>query len=121
MQNTGETIASISHNVPPEKWQIIQQFATEAKLLLQQNMRAEYLFGSYATNTQTPASDIDILIIVDRFTPALQREVSGLASDYSLEYDLYISPILQDSTAWEKNKRHQTLFYQDVIQHGIPL
>ena len=102
-------------------FRIIQQFVKETKQLLQENIMAEYLFGSYAGNTQTPLSDIDILIIVKHFTPALQRQVSGLASDYSLEHDIYISPIVQDIKVWEKNHRCQTLFYQEVMQYGIPL
>ena len=100
---------------------MIQQFAHESKQLLKDDLMAEYLFGSYATETQTTASDIDILIIVKQFKPELQREVSGLASDYSLEYGTYISPIVQGQDAWEQNKRYQTLFYRDVTTHGIPL
>ena len=95
MEEISQNTMPPSH-LSPHVWHIIQQFADETKQLLQENIMAEYLFGSYATNTQSPLSDIDILIIVKHFTPALQRQVSGLASDYSLEYDLYISPILQD-------------------------
>ena len=51
---------------------MIQQFADETKQLLQDEMMAEYLFGSYATNTQTAVSDIDILIIVK----ALQTRIA---------------------------------------------
>jgi len=112
---------SLPSHISPAIVQIIQQFANETKQLLQENIMAEYLFGSYATNMQTPLSDIDILIIVKHFTPDLQRQVSDLASDYSLDYDMYISPIVQDLTVWEKNRHYQTLFYQEVIQHGIPL
>lgn len=101
--------------------QIIQRFANETKNILQENVIAEYLFGSYATNKQTPLSDIDILIIVNTLNPEIRRQVSGLASDYSLEYGVYISPILKDRQVWEKNRQYQTLFYKEVAQHGIPL
>jgi predicted nucleotidyltransferase len=111
---------SMSH-ISPKVRQIIQQFARETKQLLQDNVIEEYLFGSYATNTQTPLSDIDILIIVKHSASQLQRQISGLASEYSLEHDLYISPILQDMGVWQKNQACQTLFYQDVMQDGIPL
>lgn len=120
MNETSQNMSLIAH-ISPHVRHVIQQFAEETKQLLQENIMAEYLFGSYATNAQTPLSDIDILIIVNHFTPDLQRQVSGLASEYSLEHDLYISPILQDREVWEKNRRYQTLFYQEVTQHGIPL
>lgn len=108
-------------SITPAIGQVIEQFANDTKQLLQENIWAEYLFGSYATNRQTAASDIDILIIVKHLTPDLQRQVSGLASDYSLQYNMYISPIVQDLTVWEKNQYYHTLFYQDVVQQGIRL
>lgn len=109
-------------SITPAIGQVIEQFANDTKQLLQENIWAEYLFGSYATNRQTSASDIDILIIVKHLTPPdLQRQVSGLASDYSLQYNMYISPIVQDLTVWEKNQYYHTLFYQDVVQQGIRL
>lgn len=108
-------------SIPPATGRVIRRFATETKKLLKENIWAEYLFGSYATDRQTPQSDVDILIIVKCATPDLQRRLSGLASDYSLKYNLYISPIVQDFATWEKNQRCRTLFYQDVTQQGIRL
>ena len=114
-------LPALPAHIQPQIAQMIRSFANDTKQLLHENIRAEYLFGSYATNRQTPQSDIDILIIVNRFTPDLQRQVSGLAADYSLKYNLYISPIVQDISAWEKNQYYHTLFYQDIIQQGIRL
>ena len=113
--------SSLPPSITPAIGHVITQFASDTKQLLQENIWAEYLFGSYATNRQTPGSDIDILIIVKHLTPYLQRQVSGLASDYSLEYNMYISPIVQDIAVWKKNQYYHTLFYQDVVQQGIRL
>ena len=115
---TGNTLPS---SIPSRVSRIIQQFAQESKSLLRSNIYAEYLFGSYATNTHTTLSDIDILILIDAFTPEIRQKMSGLASDYSLEYGVYISPIIKDQDVWEKNKQHHTLFYQDVVRNGILL
>jgi predicted nucleotidyltransferase len=108
-------------HIPPHISRIIKRFLKDTKQILQENVIAEYLFGSYATNTYTPRSDIDILIVVNTFTPEIRRQMSGLASEYSLEYDVYISPILKDSQVWNKNMQFHTLFYQEVTQHGIRL
>lgn len=108
-------------HIPPHVFRIIQRFVKDSKQILQENVVAEYLFGSYATNTYTPVSDIDILFVVKTFTREIRRQMSGLASEYSLEYDVYISPIIKDCQVWDKNKRYQTLFYQEVTQHGIQL
>lgn len=100
---------------------IIRQFTDEARRILRDNVREEYLFGSYAKKKQTPESDIDILIIVQSFSPDLQYQISGLASEYSLDHDVLISPIVRDVESWEKNKTYNTLFYQEVQNSGIRL
>ncbi len=108
-------------SIPEHVVSIIQQFAQDAKTLLRENLIAEYLFGSYAKNTYTALSDIDILFLVKTLTPETRRQLSGLASEYSLEYDVYISPIIKDQQVWGKNQRYQTLFFQEVTQYGVAL
>lgn len=101
--------------------EIVRQFADETRRILSDNVLEEYLFGSYARKTQTPESDIDILIIVRSFSPDMQYQISGLASEYSLKHDVLISPIVRDVESWRKNKNHNTLFYQEVQRSGISL
>ena len=120
-QELHEPKSPLSEPIQPHIAQMIRRFANDTKQLLHENMIAEYLFGSYATHTETPLSDIDILIIVKHATPELQWQMGGLASDYSLQYDRCFSPLLQDLQAWEKNQRYQTLFYKEVMQHGVRL
>ncbi len=108
-------------SLAPKLAQTVRQFALESRQILKDKLVVEYLFGSYTTNTQTSLSDIDILILVSKNTPELQWQMSGLASKYSLEKDVCISPILQDVEVWKKNQRARTLFYQEVTTHGIPL
>ncbi len=108
-------------SIPPHISHIVQRFAQESKALLQENIIAEFLFGSYAKDTYTSISDVDILILVNSITPDIRRQLSGLASDYSLEYDIYLSPIIKDREVWKRNAQCQTLFYQEIMQHGISL
>lgn len=120
-KSKGQSPRKTLPHIPSHISRIIQRFVKDSKQILQENVIAEYLFGSYATNTYTPVSDIDILIVVNTFTPEIRRQMSGLASEYSLEYDVYISPIIKDSQVWNKNKHYHTLFYQEVTHHGILL
>lgn len=113
--------ATLPTNIDPKVAQIIRNFANDTKHLLKENVLAEYLFGSYATNTETALSDIDILIIVKHATPELQWKMGGLAAEYSLQYNLCLSPILQELEVWNKNQQYQTLFYREVSTYGIPL
>ncbi len=118
---TNKEIALPFAHIPIDIVKIIRQFAYETKQILRDHIIAEYLFGSYAMNTYHQLSDIDILILVDQFTPDIRRQLSGLASEYSLQYDVYISPIIKDRQVWTQNQQYNTLFYQDVTRYGIPL
>jgi len=115
-----QTLHDTPH-IPQHIAKIVKQFAADSKQLLHDTVIGEYLFGSYATNTQTALSDIDILILVNALTPGARQQLSGLASDYSLEHDVYISPVLKDIQVWNENKAHDTLFYQEVVTHGVAL
>jgi hypothetical protein len=121
MQTDSTYLITLPANIDPDVSQIIRNFARDTKYLLKDNVIAEYLFGSYATNTETSLSDIDILIIVKHATPQIQWQMGGLASEYSLKYNVCMSPILQDIEVWNKNQQYRTLFYQEVTEHGIPL
>jgi uncharacterized protein len=110
-----------SNHLPENIREIIQRFAQESKSLLHDHLLAKYLFGSYARGTYTPESDIDILLLVDRLTPEMRHQLSGLAVEYSLNYNIYISPIIKDQQVWIQNQQYNTLFYQQVIDEGIPL
>ncbi|MBF0451460.1 MAG: nucleotidyltransferase domain-containing protein [Candidatus Magnetomorum sp.] len=100
---------------------IISKFTREANYILKDNVIEKYLFGSYARNRFSSESDIDILIIINNYNIDFQYKLSELASDYSIEYGVCISPILKDFELWEKNKQYNTLFYQEVAKDGIRL
>jgi len=89
--------------------------------MLKRNFVAGYLFGSYATNSYETDSDVDILIIVRASSLQTRQQLSELSSAYSLKYDVCISPVIKDRQTWEKNEKHQTLFYQEITRVGIPI
>lgn len=105
----------------PQINDIIKAFANDTKKILKDNLINEYLFGSYAKNTQNELSDIDILIIVKQLNTQLRKEISSLSSSYSLNKNVIISPILKDKNIWEKNKKYNTLFYREIEKYGIVL
>jgi len=104
-----------------DKENIIKDFVEESQKILSENLVEGYLFGSYARKEQTPESDIDLLFIVRQFNAQIRTEISSLASDYSLERDVIISPIIKDLEVWEKNRKYDTLFYKEIIKFGIKL
>lgn len=100
---------------------IIRDFSDDTQKILRHNLVAEYLFGSVARNDACDCSDIDILIIVKQFDHQVRKRLSGLSSEYSINHDVYISPIIKDAKTWEKNKLYHTLFYQAIQRDGVQL
>lgn len=79
------------------------------------------LFGSKARGDSQPWSDIDILIIAKEESWPLRGEISTLAADVSLEYDVLIGPRVIGQERWERMKQHHFSLYQNVAAEGIPL
>lgn len=101
---------------------IVKSFAQDSKKILEENnVVAQYLFGSYARNEQNEESDVDVCIIVKNLNYKLRRKISELASDYSLEKNIIISAIIKDIKTWQKNKRYNSLFYREIKRDGIKL
>ena len=100
---------------------IVKEFVRDAQGILKDNLVEGYLFGSYSRNEQTSESDIDLLFIVREFNARLRNELSSLSSDYSLERDVIISPIIKDVPTWEKNRKYNTHFYTEIMKDGIRL
>ena len=50
-----------------------EQFLAELKRALAGRVRAAYLFGSAATGTMHPDSDVDLMLVVDSPLPFLER------------------------------------------------
>ena len=100
---------------------IVKEFVRDAQGILKDNLVEGYLFGSYSRNEQTPESDIDSLFIVKKFDSQIKNELSSLASDYSVERDVIISPIIKNVQIWEKNLKYDTLFYKEINKDGIRL
>jgi len=79
------------------------------------------IFGSKARGDSRPWSDIDILAIVREESWPLRGEISTLASDVSLEYDVLIGPRVIGQERWERMKQRRFGLYQNIISDGIPL
>lgn len=79
------------------------------------------LFGSYARGDNTEESDIDIMIILNcdvEDVKKLRSLTAEMASDISLEQDVFLSVFLRDRQHFEKNLDFLP-FYQNIAREGI--
>ena len=78
------------------------------------------LYGSVARGTQTAESDVDVAVILRGYTPSMHDQMTDLAVDLELEYDLVLSVLLIDYTEY-KEWEDILPFFQNVKKDGIVL
>jgi predicted nucleotidyltransferase len=80
------------------------------------------LFGSYARGTNTAASDIDLLILInkDKISFSEEKRITDPLYDIEFETGTQISPLVLSRKDWES--RHKiTPFFKNVAREGIVL
>ena len=89
----------------------LHELLNELKLGLEKlygpRLKGVYLYGSYARGDQRDGSDLDILIVLDRFQNRYGAEVdrSGdLGAELSLKYDVSICKVFLTEEEWESGK-----------------
>ena len=77
---------------------ILSDLKKELKSRFKDDFTGLVLFGSYARNTQTKNSDLDILLIFDKLPPGRLeriRLVSGIIDPIEKKYKIDINPIIK--------------------------
>ncbi|GAB4421306.1 MAG: nucleotidyltransferase domain-containing protein [Anaerolineales bacterium] len=81
-------------------------------------LKAVYLYGSYARGEANPASDVDVMIVLDEYQ-SYGKEIDRtgeLVSHLSLEYGLSISRIITKEVQWQKSA---TPLLRNIRAEGI--
>ncbi len=78
------------------------------------------LYGSVARGTQTAESDIDIAVIVRRYTEDMHDKMIDLTVDLELEYNKVLSVLLID---YDNFREWEDVlpFYKNMMKDGIML
>lgn len=78
------------------------------------------LYGSVARGTQTEESDVDIAVIVHRYTEDMHDRMTNLTVDLELEYNKVLSVLLIDYDNF-KEWENALPFYRNIKMEGIIL
>lgn len=79
------------------------------------------LFGSKARGDSRPSSDIDLLVLVREESWPLRAQISTLAADVSLEYNVLIGPRVIGLERWERMKTAHSGLYNNIAAEGVSL
>jgi len=90
---------------------------------LKRQIAAVILFGSYARGTHTEDSDIDLLVLLKKTSPEIERQVAG-ASSKAMElcdFDEFLSPIRMTVDHWSELASMHAPLYEEILKEGIVL
>ena len=99
----------------------VNHFAHRLRELLGKDLLAVKLFGSHARGKATPDSDIDMFVLVRELTGEIGIQISDIAFETNLTFDLLISPIVYGENEFHNPILQETPFLQKIEQEGIPV
>ena|SRR3990172_1089386 len=86
-----------------------------------QRVREVILFGSKARGDANADSDLDVLVIIDRYDPELDRLVTLTASRVSLEHDTLVNTHMVTAEHWAEMQKWAATLWREVQRDGVPL
>lgn len=100
---------------------IMNELVEKVTPIFGDKLKKVILYGSYARGDYDAESDLDVMFLVDKQEEELRKDVKKvirLETDIGLQYDVFISPLLQ---SYAKFLKYLPVipFYQNVEKEGI--
>ena len=105
---------------------ILQEYVKGLFKIIGKDLKQVILYGSYARGEQDKngeISDIDIMILVslnDEEIKKLEEKVLDYSYDLDLEYNILLSPIIENIDNYKKRKMYMS-FYKNIENEGVLL
>jgi uncharacterized protein len=99
---------------------VLEKF--KALLLERVSLLKMVLFGSRARGDADPASDMDVVVILNGpLNEKIKEEVSECAWQAGFEYGIVLVPVVFTRDEWENGPERHSLLIQAVEAEGVPL
>ncbi|MHB8073141.1 nucleotidyltransferase family protein [Desulfosporosinus fructosivorans] len=105
----------------PIQREAIELFSKSIKEKLSANIKDVRLFGSVARGTDTPESDIDILVLVEKDDRDISDAIMDIVVDINLEYDVVIIPIIITGSHYANPLFRETAFFHNLEFESVTL
>ncbi|NKQ34318.1 MAG: nucleotidyltransferase domain-containing protein [Chloroflexi bacterium] len=99
----------------------VTRFVTQLRHNIPSLLRGIILYGSKARFESKPDSDIDILVVLTDDDYMYRNQVSNVASDVSLEYDVLLLSHVVSLQLWQEMADGPFFFFREVFRDGWPV
>ncbi|MBN1359618.1 MAG: nucleotidyltransferase domain-containing protein [Sedimentisphaerales bacterium] len=95
----------------------------ELKGILQEKYAVDcvVVYGSKARGDDAPDSDIDVMIVLDEYTPETEAVIDELVYDVNLAHDCLISTVLFGRQELEQGPLAESPLYKRILAEGVPV
>jgi len=99
----------------------LAEYASRLRAAAGRRVQDVVLFGSKARGDAGADSDLDVLVIIDRYDHQIDRLVTRTASRVSLEYDTLINTHIVTAERWAEMRQWAATLWREVQRDGVPL
>ena len=103
--------------------ELLVKFTVEMKRIFEDKLVQVILYGSYATGNQEDGSDIDVMVLVEVDKISIKEyreEFADILFKLDFEYDVLLSPIIQNYEEFKKYK-NASGFFKNVVKQGVEI
>ena len=96
---------------------------SELKNILREryNVTSLLVYGSKARGDDSPDSDIDVMIVLDDYTPRIEAAVDEMVYDINLDHDCLISVVIFGRRELEEGPMAESPLYKRILAEGVPV
>jgi predicted nucleotidyltransferase len=77
------------------------------------------VYGSKARGDDSPDSDIDVMIVLEEYTPAVEAVVDEAVYDINLAHDCLISVVIFSRRELEEGPLGESPLYRRILAEGV--
>ncbi|MEN6334143.1 MAG: nucleotidyltransferase domain-containing protein [Phycisphaerales bacterium] len=79
------------------------------------------VYGSKARGDDTPDSDIDVMVVLEDYTPEIEAAVDEAVYEINLAHDCLISIVIFSRRELEEGPLAESPLYKGILVEGVPV
>jgi len=95
--------------------------ALRAKLSQDYRLLDFRIYGSKAKGTDVEESDLDVMIVIENSSPAIESQIDDLIFEINLKYNCFITALFFSRKELELGPLTESPVYKRALQEGISL